>query len=289
MVSILRIKMMRREESCAGFSRFSQSVRSLCLVGIFLVGLPSTAMAEWYVAGFGGATSRSKLTDVEMPALGSGLASVTTNPDLINQTLNPLFQLTQNLQTEDVQLKDSFVAGGKVGYFFSQAGLPWLGVELEGYLTNPKIRSQAISGTQFVTRFDPTPAPDGPSDNPSNNPDTLPRNFTIPRTITLEESDLRVTTVALNGVVRYPGDLLQPYVGAGIGVFWFKGSNQFDQSKIVPGLNLFGGLKVKATEAWGVFFEAKYNHATLKGFGDGIGLQGNYSILQWLGGVAFHF
>jgi opacity protein-like surface antigen len=231
----------------------------------------------------------SKFTDVEMPVLGESLAATTTNPDLTNPTGNPFFQLTQNLQTDDVKLKRSWVAGGKLGYFFSQQGFPWLGIELEAFLTNPKIKSQTLGATQDVTRFNPTPSPNGPTDNPGNAGDTEPTDFSIPRSISLDESNLFVTTLALNGVLRYPGTILQPYIGAGIGGFWFRGNKQFDSSKIVPGLNAFAGLKVKATEEWGVFIEGKYNRATLNDFGPEIGLRGNYSLVQWLAGLAFHF
>lgn len=261
----------------------------MVLLGGTLVGIPVPASGEWYVAAFGGITSSSKFTNVEMPTLGNTLAASTTNPDLINETGNPLFQLTQNLQTDRVKLKRSWVGGGKVGYFFNRFGLPWLGIEAEAFLTNPKIKAQMLSGTQNVTRFDPTPSPSGPADNVANNPDILPVKFTIPRSISLVQSNLYVTTVALNGVLRYPGDFLQPYVGVGVGAFWFKEAKQFNDSKVVPGLNAFAGLKVKATEDWGVFFEAKYNRATLKSFGDDIGFHGNYSLLQWLGGIAYHF
>ena len=256
---------------------------SFMLFGLLvnLAGAPP-ALAEWYVAGFGGITSTSKFTDVEMPTLGDTLAATTTNPDLTNPTGNPFFQLTQNLQADDVKLKQSWVAGGKLGYFFSQQGYPWLGIELEAFLTNPKIKSQTLAATQDVTRFNPTPSPDGPAD-------TQPQKFSISRTIDLESSNLLVTTIALNGVLRYPGTILQPYIGAGIGGFWFRGTDQFDESKLVPGLNAFAGLKVKATEEWGVFFEAKYNRASVKDFGSDIGLRGNYTVLQWLGGIAYHF
>lgn len=259
-----------------------------CSIESVMLGFPFPAAGEWYVAGFGGITSKPKITDVEMPRLGESLTLTTSNPDLINETQNPLFQLTQNLETDNVHLKRSWVAGGKVGYFFNQFDFPWLGIEVEAFLTNPKVKSQVLSGTQTVTRFDPTPSPSGPSDN-AGNPDQQPVEFAIPRSISLDQSNVFVTTVAVNGVLRYPGDLLQPYVGVGIGAFWFKGTKEFAQSEVVPGLNAMAGLKVKASEAWGLFFEAKYNRATLQDFGSDIGLKGNYSILQWLGGVSYHF
>ena len=262
----------------------------MCGLGLMFGAVPFPAGAEWYVAGFGGITSKSEFTQVEMPKLGESLASTTTDPDLTNPTGNPFFQLNQNLQTDDVKLKQSWVAGWKAGYFFDRFGFSWLGVEIEGFSTNPKIKSQTVSGTQDVTRYNPTAAPDGPSDNtPPGSPDQEPVNFSIPRSISLDKSNLFVTTFALNGVVRYPGEFLQPYAGAGIGLFWFKGSNEFSNTEVQPGLNAFAGLKVKATDQWGVFFEGKYNRTSLEDFGKNIGLRGNYTMWLWVGGVSYHF
>ena len=49
------------------------------------------------------------------------------------------------------------------------------------------------------------------------------------------------------------GTTFQPYVGVGAGGFYFSSSGQIDGRQVVPGLNTQLGLKVLATEEWGLF------------------------------------
>jgi hypothetical protein len=66
--------------------------------------------------------------------------------------------------------------------------------------------------------------------------------------------------------------------------------SQFDSSQVVQGLNTQAGLKVLATEEWGLFVEGKYNYATITNLDpSGFGLSGTYSAFNILAGVAYHY
>ena len=96
-------------------------------------------------------------------------------------------------------------------------------------------------------------------------------------------------TLAVNLVARYPGEVFQPYVGVGAGAFYFSSSGQIDGRQVVPGLNAQAGLKVLATEEWGLFVEGKYNYATITNLDPaGFGLSGVYSALNVHAGFAYH-
>ena len=109
-------------------------------------------------------------------------------------------------------------------------------------------------------------------------------------TLQLSQSSMRLVTVAFNVVARYPGTIFQPYVGVGAGGFYFSSSGQIDGRQVVPGLNTQLGLKVLATEEWGLFVEGKYNYATITNLDpSGFGLSGVYSAFNLLAGIAYHF
>ncbi len=90
-------------------------------------------------------------------------------------------------------------------------------------------------------------------------------------------------------MMRPPDRTATPYVGMGVGGFYFKRSKQFNGRQIVPGLNLQAGVKILVTEEWGFFVEGKYNRATLTNFDPGFGLSGKYSAFNAVAGLAFHF
>ena len=100
---------------------------------------------------------------------------------------------------------------------------------------------------------------------------------------------MRLITVAFNVVARYPGKILQPYVGVGAGAFYFKSSGQIAGSQVVPGLNAAAGLKILATEEWGFFLEGKYNLAEISNLDPTFGLSGDYSAFSGVAGLAYHF
>ena len=70
--------------------------------------------------------------------------------------------------------------------------------------------------------------------------------FTEPEIENDFSEKLRVITWGFNVVLRYPGKRFQPYVGAGLGLFFAEVVNDFPGPSAsedwVPGLNLLGGV-----------------------------------------------
>lgn len=254
----------------------------LIMFALLLISFPSSALAEWYVAGFGGLSIPSSLSDVKMDTYGERLAF----QQFPGAAVPPQGTLTQSFNTSDLSLKNSALFGGKAGYFFKDEGFNWLGVELEAFTSQPTIKSQSVSTSQEVTYL-----PFNPLDPTTCLPGfTCQAQVTNNGTLQLSESSMRLITVAFNVVARYPGTIFQPYVGVGAGGFYFSSSGQIDGRQVVPGLNTQLGLKVLATEEWGLFVEGKYNYATITNLDpSGFGLSGVYSAFNLLGGVAYHF
>jgi len=255
---------------------------AVVMFALLLVGFPGSALAEWYVAGYGGLSVPSKLSDVNMDTYGQRLA-LQQFPGAQDPRIGTL---TQSFNTSDVSLKNSPLFGGKAGYFFKDEGFSWLGVELEAFTSQPTIKSQTVSTRQDVTYLPVNPV-QPPNCQPGIN---CQAQVTNNGTLQLSESSMRLITVAFNVVARYPGEIFQPYVGVGVGAFYFTSSGQIDGRQVVPGLNTQAGLKVLATEEWGLFVEGKYNYATITNLDpSGYGLSGTYNAFNILGGVAYHF
>ena len=250
---------------------------------LLFAGFPGAALAEWYVAGFGGLSIPGKLSDVKMDNLGQQIA-FQQFPGAA--AIPPQGTLTQSFKTSDLSLKNSPLFGGKAGYFFKDEGFSWLGVELEAFTSQPTIKNQTVSTSQEVTYLPFNPLPPATC-QPGI---TCQAQVTNNGTLQLSESSMRLITVAFNVVARYPGTTFQPYAGVGAGGFYFSSSGQIDGRQVVPGLNLQAGLKVLATEEWGLFVEGKYNYATITNLDPiGVGLSGVYSAFNLLAGLAYHF
>lgn len=262
----------------------SRLVTSVVLVMIFLLQV-EPARSEWYVSGYGGYSAAQPLKDVTMDNFGQTSAveryQFTTNNLTLGDTL------TQKFTTSDLSLKQSALIGGKGGYFFNAEGFPWLGIELEAFTTKPTIKTQTISTEQNITFFKRDFNPSCPLPAPTNQ---CSGQEHLNSTLDVKQSSLRLVTVAFNVVARYPGKIFQPYVGVGAGAFYFSSSGQIDGRQVVPGLNAQAGLKVLATEEWGLFVEGKYNYATITNLDPtGFGLSGVYNSFNVLAGVAYHF
>jgi opacity protein-like surface antigen len=256
---------------------------SLVMFTLLFVGFPDPALAEWYVAGFGGLNMPSSLSDTKMDAYGERLA-LQQFPGAA--AIPPNGTLTQSFNTSDIGLKNSALFGGKAGYFFKDEGFSWLGVELEAFTSQPTIKSQTVSTTQYVTYLPFDPLSPGVCTPGINCQAQVTNNGTLP----LSQSSMRLITVAFNVVARYPGEIFQPYAGVGVGAFYFNSSGQIDGRQVVPGLNTQAGLKVLVTEEWGLFVEGKYNYATINNLDpSGYGLSGTYNAFNMLAGIAYHF
>jgi outer membrane protein W len=258
----------------------------LWLTGILLLVQASSAAGEWYLGGYGGYNAPSSLKDVTMNNFGYQSAVARYGFSQTDATLGS--QLTQNFQTSDVSLKNSFLFGGKAGYFFSDQGLPWLGLELEAFTTKPTIKQQTVDTTQDITfALSPSIPPVLPCSPPPAK--TCSQQEQLRSTLNLSESSMRLITVAFNVVARYPGKVFQPYIGVGAGAFYFSSSGQISGRQVVPGLNTQAGLKLLVTEEWGLFVEGKYNYATISSLDPTFGLSGVYSAFSGLAGIAYHF
>lgn len=155
----------------------------------------------------------------------------------------------------DLDLKSSWVYGTKLGHYFDK--LKYFGVETEAYSLTPQIKQQAI-------------AING-----------------VPAGI-ISGSQLRVTTWAANVVYRYPGEIVQPYAGDGIGVFVAHASNTTgSDTSLSPGLNLQAGLRVMVTKQVALFGEYKFNWTRLN-FKDS-DERAQYTASLFVFGAGYHF
>lgn len=165
-----------------------------------------------------------------------------------------------DISSGPLELADSVVYGVKFGY-----GVPrvqWLGLEVEAFTTTPHLK-----------------APELTVETPLGSVTSVVRG-----------AHVRVTTVAFNVVARYPAKRLQPYAGAGLGIF-LAGIPPLDT---VPGLNVLAGLRLFITERTALFTEYKFNRAALdidfkiSGVGDTT-LKAVYRAHHFVGGISFHW
>lgn len=201
-----------------------------------------------------------------------GLTSLTQAEPYIAGMVGATFEA----KSSDIQFKDSRLIpgitssnldhdrsvayGGKVGYFFES--LPWLGGEIEGYSSTPNMKQQLATIT------------------------VLP-GVTIGALF--GKTDLRMTVIGFNALVRYPHPTVQPYLGAGLGIFIADFVGQ--QTNVEPGLNGLAGVRLKITEHVGVFVEYKYNRATLTidPTSRALGFEMTYQAHHGMFGLSYHF
>ena len=160
-------------------------------------------------------------------------------------------------EVSDLGLKSSMMYGAKLGHYFDN--LKYFGVETEVYNLTPHIKQQAVAINGV---------PVG----------------------TVQGSHLRVTTWATNLVYRYPGEVFQPYAGAGVGVFFAGldlGGPDGSDSSISPGLNVQAGLRVLVTKEVALFGEYKFNSAQMH-FKDS-DLSERYKVSLFVVGIGYHF
>ena len=106
---------------------------------------------------------------------------------------------------------------------------------------------------------------------------------------------LRVTTAALNFIVRYPGLSIQPYAGIGAALIFSRiGASATTQanSDVSTGLNLIAGTRFFITPYTALFTEYKYTRATLEfenAFGATGGFVGDYGAQHVVFGISYHF
>ena len=211
------------------------------LAGACLLLIGSPVQAEVYVAGQVGGGFPQDLRNVE----GTGTI--------------------HGVKFDDLDLANTLVYGGKVGYFFDDPGWKWFGIEAEVFAGNPHVKQQQIT------------APGGGA------------------TVTAlgNGAHVRTITTALNLILRYSYKSIQPYIGMGLAYVNAKVSDEgFSVSDDSPGLNLLAGLKGFLTNNLAVFGEVKYTYTSFQ-FEDagvvGSGIKGIYSAPAVVAGVAWHF
>lgn len=105
---------------------------------------------------------------------------------------------------------------------------------------------------------------------------------------------LRVTTIGVNFLARYPGRTFQPYAGVGVGTVIAHLSDSAtvqSDTDVTSGWNVLVGLRAFVTPYVAVFTEYKHTGATLRfdqAFGTG-GFQGVYRAQHVLFGISYHF
>ena len=106
---------------------------------------------------------------------------------------------------------------------------------------------------------------------------------------------LRMTTVGINFLARYPGRTFQPYAGAGVGVVIAHLSDSAttqSDTDVTGGWNVLAGLRAFVTPYVAVFTEYKYTGATLQfdqAFRTGGGFEGTYGAQLVMFGLSYHF
>ena len=163
----------------------------------------------------------------------------------------------QGATISNLELQNSVMYGAKMGHYLDK--LKYFGVETEAYTSMPSIKQQAVASNGI---------PMG----------------------TQSGTHLRVTTWAFNLVYRYPGEIVQPYAGVGVGVFFARASDADGSSlSVSPGLNALAGLRVFVTKQMALFGEYKFNSARLH-FKDSASYpSGHYSDNLLAFGVGYHF
>jgi len=155
----------------------------------------------------------------------------------------------------NLRLQDSPIFGLKVGYFLNN--LKYFGGEAELYTATPFLKQQQFTqsssgGTQ---------------------------------TGTISGEHIRVTTAAFNVVFRYPGHVVQPYAGIGLGLFVFSDPESTDDPSVRLGLNVLAGTRVFVTKQLALFGEYKFNHTSVPN----PEIKANYDAHFVLFGVGWHF
>ncbi|MER3423641.1 MAG: hypothetical protein C4293_10810 [Nitrospiraceae bacterium] len=108
---------------------------------------------------------------------------------------------------------------------------------------------------------------------------------------------MRVTTVGVNFIVRYPGLSIQPYAGIGAGMAIGHISDSppnmvGSDTDVAANLNLLAGIRFFVTPYVALFTEYKFTQATLRfdeAFVPNQGFVGDYQAQHLLVGLSYHF
>lgn len=172
----------------------------------------------------------------------------------------------------NVDLNNSIMYGMKVGHYFES--VPWMGVELEGFVTSPHRPQQrltlAVPGSGNVT------VEEGGATN-------------------------RLIVVSPLLLARYQAGAFEPYVGVGPGLLLLHqnqltsaaGGTAYSQSYTGIGLNTQVGLRYRLTDHISMFGEWKFNYARLNLPGQAdvghFGINAIATLHHFVFGIGYHF
>ncbi|HEU5406713.1 MAG TPA: outer membrane beta-barrel protein [Nitrospira sp.] len=204
----------------------------------------------------------------------SGMVGATLAPDTVRGRVNdPSFAgLPEGTSISNVQLNSSIMYGAKVGHYFNS--MPWLGVELEAFVTTPHRPAQRLTlnapGVGAIQQDEPG-------------------------------ATNRLVVVSPLIMVRYRAGALEPYAGIGPGVFFLhqeqltaSGSpSNYSQSNTGYGLNTQVGLRYRLTGHVSMFGEWKYNYGRIDLAGQAdvnhFGITALSQLHHFVFGVGYHF
>lgn len=226
------------------------------------------------VLGIGVALSLGSAFPALAETYVSGMAGATLAPDTVRGRVNdPRFVgLPEGTSISNVQLNSSIMYGAKVGHYFNS--LPWLGVELEAFVTTPHRPAQRLtlsaSGIGTIHQEEPG-------------------------------ATNRIVVVSPLLMVRYQAGAFEPYAGAGPAVFFLhqeqltsSGSpSNYSQSNTGYGLNTQVGLRYRLTGHVSVFGEWKYNYGRIDLAGQAnvnhFGINALSQLHHFVFGIGYHF
>ncbi len=204
--------------------------------------------------------SMGQATAADLPEPYVALYGGVTVPQALQDTrgIGP----TSAAKLTDLDLAGSGIYGIKLG-LFQPDPLDWLAIETEFFYSSPHVKQQDITFT----------APGVPTETP---------NFA--------GAHIRVAAWAVNWIIRYPGERLQPYAGVGPGIFWgrLSGIDFGTGSDTSLGLNALAGIRIFLTKQLAVFGEYKYNRTSFD-FGGTTSLHVLYQAQHFAGGLSLHF
>jgi lipid A oxidase len=180
--------------------------------------------------------------------------------------------LPTGTSVSNVNLNNSAMYGVKVGHYFES--VPWMGVELEGFVTSPHRPQQRLT-------------------------------LAVPGSgnINVEEGGAtnRLIIVSPLLLARYQAGAFEPYVGVGPGLFMLHqqqltsaaGGTAYSQSYTGIGLNTQVGLRYRLTDLVSMFGEWKFNYARLNLPGQAdvghYGINTVATLHHFVFGIAYHF
>lgn len=234
-----------------------RTVSRIILGGVLAVLLGfSPASAEWYVSGYAGLAIPNN-QDIDFTA--SGLGSATLN---------------------DVDLDNSVVFGGKVGYFFED--WPYFGLELEGYHFSPDAGPQTVQATGAIA------------------------GLPVVGASILQEFGIGVTGIAVNAILRgmtaksdaFPEGRFHGYIGLGPGIYIANLEvpviPSIDDTSTAVGGQVLAGVKFFVIEHLSLFAEYKFifmDEFEFEFSQPGVNFTVNTNMATNLvyGGIAYHF